>query len=110
MGFFCSKGKLGYLQKALTALPAFANVEFVAVNKAGDVQKNYPEQARTTAVTWGVFPGQEIQQPTVVDHQSFMAWKDEAFGLWHEWQSAIAEDDGRTATRQRAALSSLHAW
>jgi len=31
------------------------------------------------AVTWGVFPGREVVQPTVVDHQAFEIWKDEAF-------------------------------
>jgi len=36
----------------------------------------------TVAVTWGVFPGKQIIQPTVVDPVSFHAWKDEAFSLW----------------------------
>ena len=36
-------------------------------------------------MTWGVFPGQEVQQPTVVDSQAFMAWKDEAFALWDQF-------------------------
>lgn len=27
------------------------------------------------AVTWGVFPGKEIVQPTVVDPISFLSWK-----------------------------------
>ncbi|VDM48685.1 unnamed protein product [Toxocara canis] len=31
------------------------------------------------AVTWGVFPGCEIAQPTVVDPLSFHVWKDEAY-------------------------------
>jgi hypothetical protein len=26
-------------------------------------------------VTWGVFPGKEIIQPTIVEAISFMAWK-----------------------------------
>jgi len=34
------------------------------------------------AVTWGVFPGREILQPTVVDPISFRVWKDEAFRQW----------------------------
>lgn len=39
------------------------------------------------AVTWGVFPGKEIIQPTVVDPESFPIWKDEAFELWKsEWR------------------------
>jgi methylenetetrahydrofolate reductase (NADPH) len=32
-----------------------------------------------------VFPDQEIVQPTVVDRNSFLAWKDEAFELWAQW-------------------------
>ena len=41
------------------------------------------------AVSWGVFPGKEIMQPTVVDPKLFRgAWKDEAFALWSsEWGS-----------------------
>ncbi len=37
---------------------------------------------RANAVTWGVFPGREVIQPTVVDPVSFRSWKDEAFALW----------------------------
>lgn len=39
------------------------------------------------AVTFGVFPGQEIMQPTIVEGQSFIAWKDEAFELWRQWST-----------------------
>ena len=39
------------------------------------------------AVTWGVFSGREILQPTVVDPVSFSAWKEEAYGLWKVWGS-----------------------
>lgn len=35
-------------------------------------------------MTWGVFPGREVLQPTVVDPVSFKVWKDEAFALWRE--------------------------
>ena len=31
--------------------------------------------AKVNAVTWGVFPGREIVQPTVVDAVSFGIWK-----------------------------------
>lgn len=31
--------------------------------------------ASVNAVTWGVFPGREIVQPTVVDAASFAIWK-----------------------------------
>lgn len=36
------------------------------------------------AVTWGVFPGREIIQPTIVDPVAFKDWRTEAFGLWTE--------------------------
>lgn len=37
------------------------------LTNAHDMQPN--------AVTWGIFPGREIVQPTVVDPVSFMYWK-----------------------------------
>lgn len=40
---------------------------------------------RATAVTWGVFPNKEIVQTTIIEEQSFKAWKDEAFKILLEW-------------------------
>ncbi|KAJ0388673.1 hypothetical protein ATCC90586_011307 [Pythium insidiosum] len=58
------------------------------MNREGVEYTNAPPHS-VTAVTWGVFPGQEIVQPTVVDSDSFEAWKDEAFELWQtQWASA----------------------
>jgi methylenetetrahydrofolate reductase (NADPH) len=45
---------------------------------------NMDEGAANT-VTWGVFPGKEIVQPTIIEEVSFRAWKDEAFAIWDEW-------------------------
>jgi methylenetetrahydrofolate reductase (NADPH) len=51
------------------------------------------------AVTWGVFPGKEIIQPTVVDYNSFGIWKDEAFALWRsQWGQAYAPESGTGLT------------
>ncbi|RKO95432.1 hypothetical protein CAUPRSCDRAFT_12873 [Caulochytrium protostelioides] len=61
-------------------------VTYYAVNRAGDLRTNTQSEG-PNAVTWGVFPGQEIVQPTVVEATSFMAWKDEAFALWSEWHA-----------------------
>ena len=36
-------------------------------------------------MTWGVFPGKEIVQPTIVETISFLAWKDEAYRLGSDW-------------------------
>ena len=43
----------------------------------GNVDEN-----EVNAVTWGVFRGKEIIQPTVVDHQAFSLWKNTAFDAW----------------------------
>jgi len=48
------------------------------------------------AVTWGVFPGKEIVQPTIVETVSFLAWKDEFFRLGNDWAHCYdAESESR---------------
>lgn len=43
-------------------------------------------QGSSNAVTWGVFPNREIVQTTIVEEESFIAWRDEAFSIWKEWK------------------------
>lgn len=88
--FFCSKDKLDILVEKCKALPTLT---FIAVNKDGDRVSNVgPTQVN--AVTWGVFQGKEIIQPTVVDPTSFTVWKDEAFEIWTMvWAYLFPEDD-----------------
>ena len=33
-------------------------------------------------VTWGIFEGSSVMQPTIVDSEAFEVWKDEAMQLW----------------------------
>jgi hypothetical protein len=42
--------------------------------KQGGFMTNMDERAANT-VTWGVFPGKEIVQPTIIEEVSFCAWK-----------------------------------
>ena len=45
------------------------------------------------AVTWGVFPGKEILQPTVVDHTAFFMWSKELFDhIKNEWMTIYKSD------------------
>lgn len=32
-------------------------------------------EGERNAVTWGVFPGQEIVQSTIIERESFLSWK-----------------------------------
>jgi len=82
--FFTSREKLEALKSKVTGFPT---ISLHAINSKGESYSTMDDQA-VTAVTWGVFPGKEIIQPTVVDSRSFKIWKDEAFQLWlDEWRA-----------------------
>jgi len=49
-------------------------ISMYAANKTGDFKTNTLDDA-VNAVTWGVFPGQEIVQSTIIEETSFLAWK-----------------------------------
>ena len=40
-----------------------------------------PQDGRN-AVTWGVFPGQEVVQSTIIERESFLSWKVSLL-FWH---------------------------
>ncbi|KIK69737.1 hypothetical protein GYMLUDRAFT_79816 [Collybiopsis luxurians FD-317 M1] len=61
-------------------------VHYYAANSKGECRSNVPEDGRN-AVTWGVFSGQELIQTTIIERQSFLAWKEEAFSIWADWAS-----------------------
>ena len=61
-----------------------ANITYYVINRRGDLRTNTHSDG-PNAVTWGVFPGKEIIQPTIVEAISFMAWKDEAYELGRQW-------------------------
>eukprot|EP01114_Cavostelium_apophysatum_P016958 TRINITY_DN492_c0_g1_i1.p1 TRINITY_DN492_c0_g1~~TRINITY_DN492_c0_g1_i1.p1 ORF type:complete len:583 (-),score=137.66 TRINITY_DN492_c0_g1_i1:23-1771(-) len=77
------------LRKILSVAERFPTLTYHAVNKNGESFTNTGQGAN--AVTWGVFPGKEIVQPTVVEAVSFTVWKDEAFALWKSWLSLYEE-------------------
>ncbi|KAK0519792.1 methylenetetrahydrofolate reductase 1 [Tilletia horrida] len=59
-------------------------VTFFAGNSKGEFETNV-EPGGVNAVTWAVFPGKEIVQSTIIEEESFKAWRDEAFEIWGEW-------------------------
>jgi methylenetetrahydrofolate reductase (NADPH) len=76
-------------------IEANPDLTYYAVTKAGNFHSNAPSEG-PNAVTWGVFPGKEIVQPTIVESISFLAWKDEAFQLGKDWARCY---DANTPTR-----------
>ncbi|WFD06079.1 methylenetetrahydrofolate reductase [NAD(P)H] [Malassezia vespertilionis] len=58
---------------------------YAAMHDPASFETNVGEHG-LNAVTWGVFPGKEVAQSTIIEAQSFMAWRDEAFAIWREWE------------------------
>jgi len=85
------------LKLFMQAVKNFPSLTYHAVNIRGESFANMPEGSHTSALTWGVFPGREILQPTVVDIDSFLVWKDEAFALWKSQWASLYEE--RSSTR-----------
>jgi methylenetetrahydrofolate reductase (NADPH) len=57
----------------------------------------------SNAVTWGVFPDREILQTTIIEEESFKAWRDEAFSIWLEWAKLY-----KKSTPSYQLLQSIH--
>merc|ERR1712013_125073 len=87
--FTCEENVLALLQ----ILGRFPGVNFQVVNKAGSINYTNIKNKKPIAVTWGVFPGREIMQPTIVDPIAFSQWRTEAFGLWTEQWGKLYEPD-----------------
>jgi methylenetetrahydrofolate reductase (NADPH) len=72
------------IAELITRIERNEDMTYYAVNKYGDLKTNAPSDG-PNAVTWGVFPGKEIIQPTIVETVSFLAWKDEFYRLGQDW-------------------------
>lgn len=79
--FFVGPEKLDELIRKIEKDP---EVTYYAINKQGDLRTNTStKDDGPNAVTWGVFPGKEIIQPTIVEAMSFIAWKVSSFDIYH---------------------------
>ncbi|KKK21706.1 methylenetetrahydrofolate reductase 2 [Aspergillus rambellii] len=73
-----------YLINDLIArIEANEDLTYHAVSKSGELLTNTRDSPN--ALTWGIFAGREIVQPTIVETISFLAWKDEAYQLGEDW-------------------------
>jgi methylenetetrahydrofolate reductase (NADPH) len=78
------------LADLITNIERDPEMTYYAVDKSGTLKTNSPDGPN--AVTWGVYPGKEIIQPTIVETISFLAWKDEAFRLGQDWAHCYDND------------------
>jgi len=99
--FFVSPEKLKHIIEVVRK--HFPSLTFHAVNLQGD--KSFTNTKGTNAVTWGVFPGREIVQPTVVDAASFVVWKGEATAVWKSRWLNLYEPDSPSRKLLENAIS-----
>ncbi|KAF5389318.1 hypothetical protein D9757_003380 [Collybiopsis confluens] len=88
--FFCTEHDLQSIELKIQE-KGNGWVHYYAADSKGECRSNVPEDGRN-AVTWGVFPGQELIQTTIIEQQSFLAWKEEAFSIWADWASFYRPD------------------
>ncbi|KAM0749328.1 methylenetetrahydrofolate reductase [Meredithblackwellia eburnea MCA 4105] len=101
--FFAPPELANKLLDLIDDLPA---ATYHAVNKQGELRTNSGDGPN--AVTWGVFPGAEVIQPTVVDAMAFMAWKDEAFELGAQWAKLYSTSSPATANLIQGIMDSYY--
>ncbi|THU88584.1 methylenetetrahydrofolate reduct [Dendrothele bispora CBS 962.96] len=99
--FFCTEEDLNQIEKQVEQ-KGEEWVHWFAANSRGECRGNVPEDGRN-AVTWGVFPGQEIIQTTIIEQENFLSWAEEAFSIWKNWASFY-----RPGSPERALLESVH--
>ncbi|KAF7731700.1 hypothetical protein EC973_008872 [Apophysomyces ossiformis] len=87
--FFVSKKQL---DKLLKAFECDEYITYYAANRKGEFLTNVSDTECQNAVTWGVFPGKEIVQPTIIERANFEAWKDEAYALWTDWEQQYTRE------------------
>lgn len=74
------------LPKLIDTLKNNEFLTYFAIDSQGDLLSNHPDNSKSNAVTWGIFPGREILQPTIVEKISFLAWKEEFYHILNEWK------------------------
>lgn len=88
--FFAMKDKVDLLFEAAKEFPSLT---LYAATAGSDELRTNAKRSTTCAVTWGVFPDREIVQPTVVDSNSFLVWKQEAFDVWTDVWAQLYEEN-----------------
>ncbi|KAJ5465422.1 hypothetical protein N7530_009209 [Penicillium desertorum] len=83
------------IDELITRIEKNDDLTYHATNKKGELKTNTRDSPN--ALTWGIFAGREIIQPTIVETVSFLAWKDEAYLLGEHWSKC---HDAASPSRQ----------
>lgn len=78
--------------KLFEKLKQYKTITYQSVNVKGEHYESFSDNI-VCALTWGVFPNQEIVQPTIYDSDIFLIWKDEAFEKFEEWARVYNKEE-----------------
>ncbi|KDQ07246.1 hypothetical protein BOTBODRAFT_120303 [Botryobasidium botryosum FD-172 SS1] len=98
--FFCDRRTVEWIKERVNT-HGKGLVSFYAGDGQNDFFSN-AEEGRN-AVTWGVFPDQEIVQSTIIERDSFAAWMEEAFGIWYQWALFYPPDSAERELLEKAS-------
>jgi methylenetetrahydrofolate reductase (NADPH) len=80
----------GFIDDVISRIQKNPDLSYYCISKEGPLKTNASDSPN--AVTWGIFASKEVIQPTIVETISFLAWKDEAFGLGEDWAKCHTHD------------------
>ncbi len=86
--FFASQENV---ERAIAACEDRPHIDYFASNANGDVKSR--GLTGTSALTWGVFPSREVQQPTIFDPDTFLVWRKEAFSMWLTFWACLYDEE-----------------
>lgn len=98
-GFVYQKQYLEFLlpkEKLLNLVKILENnkiMTYFAIDVNDNLSTNHPDTSKANAVTWGIFPGREVLQPTIVEKVSFLAWKEEFYRILEDWKSMFIKEN-----------------
>lgn len=70
----------------------YTQLSYDSYNSKNERKSNLSSN-ESICVTWGVFPGSEILQPTMIDQKSFKDWSNDAFEIWKtKYQSLFSKE------------------
>lgn len=99
------------IEQLCSHLDEYPSITYQAVNKDGKKLQNVQDD-EVNAVTWGVFRGKEVIQPTVVDPEAFMIWKEEALNIFANTWAVIYKpgknDKGEDLVGDEASVEFLN--
>ncbi|KAI0564155.1 Methylenetetrahydrofolate reductase [Gracilaria domingensis] len=103
--FFAKPEVVDALFEAATSFPSLT---IYAALAGSNELRTTAKQKSTCAVTWGVFPDREVVQPTVVDPDSFLVWKNEAFNVWTNVWADLYEESSPSRPVLKELRDSLY--